>query len=106
MKDAELLTHVEAEFKRGGIHERHLVAEGWHLDGLQEGPNVYVDPAPNVIDTLFHELIHRRYPHWSEAHVSRTASRLVGKMSHAEVRRWYRRYTRARRVVRQPKQAD
>jgi hypothetical protein len=29
MKDAELLVHVEAEFKRGGIQERHLVAEGW-----------------------------------------------------------------------------
>ena len=106
MKDADLIAQVEAEFKRGGIREQHLVADGWHLDGLCEGDAVYVDPAPNVVDTLLHELIHRRYPHWTEANVSRTASRLVGKMSHAEVRRWYRRYQRAAQKVRRPKEAD
>ena len=106
MKDAELLVHVEDEFRRGRIHERHLVADGWHLDGLQEGADVFVDPAPNVVESLIHEILHRRFPRWGEKRVSNTAHRLLKNMDSRTVRSWYRRYQRVAKKCKRPYVVD
>jgi hypothetical protein len=106
MKDADLIAQVEAEFKRGGIREQHLVADGWHLDGLCDGQNIYVDPAPAIVESLLHEVLHRRFPTWSESHVTRTAFRLLQKMDGPTVRRWYRRYQRMAIKGKRPHKVD
>jgi hypothetical protein len=95
----ELLNELEREFKRGFIVEAHILSWGEHVEGICYYPTgmIVVDPAPNVVDTLLHELLHRRYPRWGEKRVRQTANRLVRQMDPATVRRWYRRYQKAAR---------
>jgi hypothetical protein len=99
-----LLAELERELKRGHIIEAHLVAEGEHVEGVHQISTgmIVVDPAPSVVDTLLHELLHRRYPRWGERRVSQTANRLVRQMDHATVRKWYRRYLRAAKKASRP----
>lgn len=100
---SDLLRELERELKRGGIFDARLVAEGEHVDGVcQPRGQIIVDPAPSVVDTLLHELLHRRYPKWGEKRVSLTANRLVAQMDHATVRRWYRKYQKAARKRSRP----
>lgn len=103
---SDLLDAIAAELKRGGITEAHIIAVGEHVDGLCEQDRIVINPAPSVVDTLIHELLHRRYPRWGEKRVSQTANRLVRQMDAATVRKWYARYQRAARKVRRPIQAD
>jgi hypothetical protein len=87
----ELLNELE--------REAHILSGGEHVEGICYYPTgmIVVDPAPNVVDTLLHELLHRRYPRWGEKRVRQTANRLVRQMDPATVRRWYRRYQKAAR---------
>lgn len=99
-----LLDELERELKRGHIIEAHLVSEGEHVEGVCQGSTgmIVVDPAPSVVDTLLHELLHRRFPRWGERRVSQTANRLVKQMDHATVRKWYRKYRRAAKKASRP----
>jgi hypothetical protein len=100
-----LLQELESEFKRGGIVEASIRSKDWHVSGLCESDRVIINPAPDVVDTLMHELLHRRYPRWGEKRVSQTAHRLVSRMSPDDVSRWYRRYQRVAKK-RRPVEAD
>lgn len=78
------------ELKRGGIHEADLRDDKYHLDGLCDGRKVYVNPAPSIVESLLHELLHRRHPTWGERRVLAESRRVLAKMTEREVRKWYR----------------
>lgn len=91
-----LIVELRAEFKKGKIFEARIDSDGDMVEGLYEPSSgaVYVDQTPNTVDTLLHELLHRRYPRWGERRVSDTAHRLVTAMSSEERRAWYRAFKR------------
>jgi hypothetical protein len=101
----DVRAELEAEFKRGNIAEADLRDPAFHLDGFCDHgtKRVYVNPRPAVIETLIHELTHRRWPAWSERRVLRESRRVLAKMSDAEVADWYRKYQRAVKRHRRPK---
>ena len=103
-----LLKTLREEFRKGGIHEAQLKAHGYHLDGLCDFDKgaVYVDPAPSVVETLLHEVLHRRYPRWGEARVDRTANRLLRSMNSRQVQWWYRQFKRHKTTLKTPVNAD
>lgn len=99
-----LMEELADEFAKGKVFQAEIHSEGEVIEGLYEPSSgaVYVDPVPNVVDTLLHELLHRRYPRWGERRVSDTAHRLVTAMSDEERRVWYRRYKKAAKARRRP----
>lgn len=94
-RTADIKAEVWSDLREGrDIFESYLEDEA-HKDriyGLSESGKVYVNHAPHILDTLVHELLHRRYVRWGEKRVLQTASRIVASMSDAEIRQWYRRY--------------
>lgn len=96
---------VWAELQKGAITEADLRDPTCHLDGLCDygSQRVYVNPKPSVVETLLHELIHRRHKRWGEKRVDYEAKRLLSMMSHAEVARWYRRYQIVARKRKRPR---
>lgn len=99
-----LMIELREEFGKGKVFEAQIASDGDMVEGLYEPSTgaVYVDPVPNVIDTLFHELLHRRYPRWGEKRVSDTAHRLVTAMSDDERRLWYAAYRRVAKKTKRP----
>ena len=85
------------ELRRGRVWECSLRDTKLVLDGLQDGEDIYIDPRPAVLETLIHELIHRRKPRLGERTVTRAARRLVGTMDDATKARWWRSYNRIKR---------
>lgn len=104
----ELLKALKAEFRKGGIHEARIKSKGWHLDGLCDLDKgaVYVDPAPAVVETLLHEVLHRTFPRWGERRVDTTARRLLRSMNSRQVRWWYRQFQRSKTTLTTPVSAD
>ena len=85
------------ELHRGRVYEASLRDPRWHLDGLQDGENIYIDPRSSVLETLLHELTHRRHPRLGERTVARIARQCLARMSDAEKARWWAAYGRIRR---------
>lgn len=85
------------ELLRGRIFECSLRDPSFRLDGLQHGDAIYIDPRPAIIETLFHELTHRRRPRWSERRVTKESQRILSKMSDDDLATWWRRYQKAKR---------
>ncbi len=88
------------ELQRGKIYEGSLRDPRWVLDGLQDGDCIYIDPRPAIIETLVHELLHRRFQRWGERRVTREARTLLSKMSHTDLQTWWQRYQRIKRKAR------
>jgi len=88
------------ELNRGRVYECSLRDEKWQLDGLQMGEDVFIDPKTSILETLVHELIHRRHPRMREMAVTREARRLLGKMDEGTKRRWWAAYKRIRKIRR------
>ena len=88
------------ELARGRVYECRLRDSQWHLDGLRDGENVYLDPRPAVLESLLHELMHRRHPRWGERRVTRDARRLLAGMREPDMRKWWRAYQRIKRLGR------
>lgn len=95
--DIAALDDLWDELSRGRVWECSLRDTRWHLDGLQAGDNIYIDPRPAVLETLCHELIHRRKPRWGERRVEREARRLVGAMDEQTKAKWWTAYNRIKR---------
>jgi hypothetical protein len=92
-----LVEAVSLELRKGLIYEAPIVgSEDHHVEGLcsWETQEITVNPAPNVVDTLIHELLHRRFPRWSENRVRLETWRVMRQMSDADVQAWYRKYRR------------
>jgi hypothetical protein len=85
------------ELGRGRVWECSLRDSSFVLDGLQDGDNIYIDPRPAVLETLVHELIHRRKPRLGERAVTKEARRLVCGMDEATKAKWWRAYQRVKR---------
>lgn len=104
----ELMAALRSEFANGKVFQAEIHSDGELVEGLYEPSSgaVYVDPVPNVVDTLLHELLHRRYPRWGEARVSKTSHQLVSAMSDEERRLWYRAYQRVAKKVKRPIQVE
>lgn len=82
------------ELHRGRIYECDLRDPRFHLDGLQAGESVFIDPRTSILETLLHELMHRRHPRMRETAVTREARRLLGSMDERTKRQWWRAYKR------------
>lgn len=85
------------ELSRGQVYECSLRMKTWQADGLLDGQRIYVDPRPAILETLIHELIHRRKPRLGERTVTRMARLLVLRMDDATKARWWRAYQRIKR---------
>ena len=93
------------ELHRGRVYECSLRDPKWQLDGFQEGESIYIDPRTSILETLVHELIHRRHPRLGERTVTREARRLIGRMAEQDKARWWRAYLRIKRR-KQPKEIE
>lgn len=85
------------ELKRGRVYECSLRDTQFHLDGLQDGENVYIDPRCSVLETVVHELLHRRKPRLGERTVTKEAKRLISRMDEPTKAKWWRAYNRIKR---------
>ena len=85
------------ELNRGRVYECSLRDPFFHLDGLQQGEQVFVDPRPAVLETVLHELLHRRKPRWGERRVRQESRRLICQMDEQAKARWWRAYQRIKR---------
>lgn len=98
---------ITAEFANGKIYEGSLRSDrtGEHLYGIVDVDRneVIIDPRVCVVATLLHELIHRKFPEWSERRVQAAEQRALNAMSQQDIRTWYRRY---RRAVKQTRPVD
>jgi hypothetical protein len=95
-----VLADLWDELAKGDVVEAFVTHDAMHLDGLcsYQTNTVYVNPATNTVLTLLHELMHRRWPKWSERKVARESTRVFCEMSDAEVKRWHRAYQKAKRI--------
>ena len=100
------LDDVQAELERGKVWECSLRDPRFMLDGMQGGEHVYIDPRPAILETLFHELLHRLRPRWGERRVTLEARRLLSTLGEADVAVWWRRYNRIKRKGRPVEVAD
>lgn len=92
------LTTLEEEFANGRIYEATLITDdGAHLQGMCDlnTNTITIDPKVLIVSTLLHELIHRRWPDWSEQRVRRAEKRALSQLSQKDIQTWYRRYRRA-----------
>lgn len=85
------------ELNRGKVFECALRDPKWHLDGLQSDGAVYIDPRTSILETLIHELMHRRHPRMREMAVTREARRLLAGMDETTKRRWWAAYCRVKK---------
>lgn len=97
MTPAERLIEVAAELAKGRIYEATLIDPTHHLEGLcdHDTQAVVINPKVSVVDSLIHELLHRRWPRWSETRVQQETQRLMGELSSHDLQVWYQRYRRA-----------
>jgi hypothetical protein len=96
-EQADWLDDLWDELHRGRIYECSLRSDKWQHDGLLDGEFIYVDPRPAILETLLHELLHRRKPRWGERKVTREAKLLVLRMDEATKIRWWKAYNKIKR---------
>lgn len=98
--DLAFLDDLWDEMARGRIYECSLRDARFQLDGLQDGEKIYIDPRPAILETLCHELIHRRKPRWGERRVTLEARRLALSMDEQTKRKWWTKYQQIKRKSR------
>jgi hypothetical protein len=91
------LEELRDELRRGRVWECSLHSRKWQIDGLQDGADIYIDPRPAILETLLHELLHRRNPRLGERAVTRIARNLVVRMDAPTKASWWRAYQRTKR---------
>jgi hypothetical protein len=64
---------------------------------------VTINPIPDTLDTLIHELFHRRFPHWSERYVKQQTTLLIRAMSPEEQQTMYDTYLKRRTTTKRKK---
>jgi hypothetical protein len=96
----QCLIELGEELKKGRIVEARLRATDAHIDGMCDYGSdiIYIDPRSSIVSTLIHELIHRRWPSWSEGRVAKAERWVLAHMTPDDVSRWYRAYVKAKRT--------
>lgn len=56
--------------------------------------SITVNPIPEIVDTVVHELLHSLYPRYSEATVCRLTKRLMHAMADEEIVAFYEAFVR------------
>jgi hypothetical protein len=103
-RDLVLLGRVWAELGSGKITEAYLPSDKHHyVEGLIEGQHITVNPAPSVVDSAIHEILHRMHPEWSENYVRRTTSLLMRRMTDEEIAAFYAEFQKRKRTRRRIK---
>lgn len=97
MTSLERLKEIEEEFARGKIYEATLVDPIRHVEGLCDHATqtITINPKVSIVDSLIHELLHRRYPTWTEQRVRKETARLLGALTSEDLQAWYLKYRRA-----------
>jgi hypothetical protein len=106
---SSILGELAHEMDRGLIYEATLVTDdGSRLEGLcnHDNQHITIDPKVSIVAVLLHELIHRRYPSWSERRVRREERKALLALSPQDIHTWYRRYKRAVRKRRPVEAGD
>lgn len=103
---ASLKAEAWAELKRGqDIYEAEVltVRHRQKIRGLCVDDNaVYVNPNPDVVEVLLHELIHRTHPRMTEEQVATKALRIMVAMTDTEIRQWMKQYRSVARKKKAP----
>ncbi len=101
-----MLTELEETLAVVRVVEARLTGEQLH--GLCDygRHTVYIDPVPSAVATLIHELVHARWPSWSERRVERESLRVFVAMDAHAINRWHRAYLKARRQAKRPVAVD
>lgn len=98
---------VYDELAKGRIEERPLVEHQPHRKAIRGYCTtkgiVSVNPIPDTLDTLIHELFHRRFPHWSERYVKQQTTMLIRSLSPEEQQKLYDEYCEHRQPTRRKK---
>lgn len=100
-----LLECMEA-IGRGRLSERYVTGtrteyvSGYIEQSTDGRDHVWINPAPEVVRALLHEMVHRVRPRWKERTVRRVTTALMRRLTDAEVQRIYEVYERRRRKVR------
>jgi hypothetical protein len=92
------IVDLETELANGRIYEATLITDdGAHLMGLCDHAKgaITIDPKVAIVSTLLHELIHRKFPNWSEQRVRKAEVYALRQLSQQDIQTWYRRYRRA-----------
>jgi hypothetical protein len=95
-KVAYLVEEISTELRKGLIFEAQILGSKEHVEGLcrWDTQEITVNPSVSVVDTLIHELLHRRFPKWSEDRVRLETWRVIRQMTPKEIAAWYRKYKR------------
>lgn len=103
-KVSVLLAAITEEMGKGQIFEAPIVGSKDHVEGLcnWESGDITVNPAPSVVDTLIHELLHRRFPKWSEERVRMETWRVIRTLSARDVQDLHAKYKRIAKRRRKP----
>jgi hypothetical protein len=98
-----LLIEVIAAIGAGRIDLGPIHDDDSFVDGYAE-PNgrVRINPAPAVVETALHEMLHRMRPKWSERSVRAKATRLIRALSDPEIDRLYDVILSTARLTRTP----
>lgn len=95
----EMLGELEQELGRVRIVEAPIARDGRaHIEGLAESSTIWVNPRIAIVEVVLHELLHCRYPKWSEKRVNHEGRRLLMSLDDAGIAKWHRRYQRAKRI--------
>lgn len=91
---------IYEELNKGAVIEQPLVESHPRRSAIRGycSPSgvVTVNPIPDILDTLIHELLHRRYPEWTERTVKRETTKLIRKLTPEAQRALYDHYLSVR----------
>jgi uncharacterized protein (DUF2344 family) len=103
-QDMVLMGQVWAELGSGRVNEAYIASgKGYYVEGVVDGQDITINPAPSVVDTAIHECLHRMRPDWSELYVRRTTSYLMRRMSDEEIQAFYGEFQKRARKRRRTK---
>lgn len=102
-----LLGRVWAELGSGRITEAYIPSEKrYFVEGEINGQHITVNPAPSVVDSAIHEILHRLNPGWDERYVRRTTTFLLRRMSDDEIQAMYEEFQRRARKRKSPRRPE
>jgi len=90
------LSLIWEELGKGKVEERPLQEKRPRkkaIRGWCDGEHAVVNPIPDTCDTLIHELLHRRFPDWSERTVKARTTEMIRRLTPEEMRAIYLEYS-------------